>query len=63
MQNRMAGLFAAATLACFTTLAFAQAPAFPPVTMKKLKDNVYMAQGGGGTSTVIIGQKIGRAHV
>ena len=56
MQNRMAGLFAAATLACFTTLAFAQAPAFPPVTMKKLKDNVYMAQGGGGTSTVIIGQ-------
>jgi glyoxylase-like metal-dependent hydrolase (beta-lactamase superfamily II) len=56
MRNRMAGLLTVATLACFTTLAFAQAPAFPPVTIKKLKDNVYAAEGGGGTSTVIIGQ-------
>ena len=56
MRNRMTGLIAAATLACFSTFAFAQAPAFPPVTMQKLKDNVYAANGGGGTSTVIIGQ-------
>jgi glyoxylase-like metal-dependent hydrolase (beta-lactamase superfamily II) len=52
----MACLVTVATLACFTTLAFAQAPAFPPVTIKKLKDNAYEADGGGGTSTVIIGQ-------
>src|SRR6266576_4009786 len=55
MGIRMAGLFAVTALAFFGTLAFAQAP-FPPVTIKKLKDNVYMAEGGGGTSTVIIGQ-------
>ena len=56
MRNRLAGLFIqAAALAFFGTLAFAQAP-FPPVTVKKLKDNVYLAEGGGGTSTVIIGQ-------
>jgi glyoxylase-like metal-dependent hydrolase (beta-lactamase superfamily II) len=56
MRNRMAGFITVATLACFGTLALAQAPAFPPVTMQKLKDNVYAANGGGGTSTVIIGQ-------
>jgi glyoxylase-like metal-dependent hydrolase (beta-lactamase superfamily II) len=56
MRNRIACLVTVATLACFTTLAFAQAPAFPPVTIKKLKDNAYEADGGGGTSTVIIGQ-------
>jgi len=55
MRNRTTGLFAVTTLAFFCTLAFAQAP-FPPVTVKKLKDNIYMAEGGGGTSTVIIGQ-------
>lgn len=57
MRNRMTGLFTAAmTLTLFSTLAFAQAPAFPPVSVKKLKDNVYLAEGGGGTSTVVIGQ-------
>jgi len=56
MRNRMAGFFTVATLACFTTLAFAQAPAFPPVTLKKLKDNVYVAEGGGGASTIVVGQ-------
>ena len=56
MQNRIAGLLAAATAMAFLgTLAFAQTP-FPPVTVKKLKDNVYVAEGGGGTSTVVIGQ-------
>src|SRR6478672_8823340 len=56
MRNRTAVLFAAATLAFVSTLAFAQAPAFPPVTVKKLKDNVYLAEGGGGASTIVIGQ-------
>jgi glyoxylase-like metal-dependent hydrolase (beta-lactamase superfamily II) len=56
MANRLAGSFAAATVLAFCgTLAFAQAP-FPEVTVKKLKDNIYVADGGGGTSTVIIGQ-------
>ena len=56
MRNRTAVLFVAVTLAFVGTLAFAQAPAFPPVTVKKLKDNVYVAEGGGGASTVVIGQ-------
>jgi cyclase len=56
MRNRIAALFSIATLACFSTLAFAQTPAFPPVTVKKLKDNIYVADGGGGTSTIVIGQ-------
>jgi len=55
MRNRTVVLLTAATLAFFSTLAFAQAP-FPPVTVKKLKDNVYVAEGGGGTSTIVIGQ-------
>ncbi len=56
MRNRTIGFFtAAAALAFFSTLAFAQAP-FPEVTVKKLKDNIYVADGGGGTSTIIIGQ-------
>jgi glyoxylase-like metal-dependent hydrolase (beta-lactamase superfamily II) len=56
MPNRLAGLFATVTaVAFFGTLASAQAP-FPPVTVKKLKDNVYVAEGGGGTSTIVIGQ-------
>jgi glyoxylase-like metal-dependent hydrolase (beta-lactamase superfamily II) len=55
MRNRTAVFFTAATLALFGTVAFAQAP-FPSVTVKKLKDNVYMAEGGGGNSTIVIGQ-------
>jgi cyclase len=55
MRNRTAGLFTVTTLAFFCTLAFAQAPD-PGLTVKKLKDNIYMAEGGGGTSTIIIGQ-------
>ena len=53
MRNRTASLLAA-TLILFGTAAFAQP--FPPVTVKKLKDNVYVAEGGGGTSTIVIGQ-------
>jgi len=56
MRNRTAGFLYVAALIIGGTVAFAQAPAFPPVTMQKLKDNVYAANGGGGTSTVIIGQ-------
>jgi glyoxylase-like metal-dependent hydrolase (beta-lactamase superfamily II) len=56
MRNRMNTLFAvAAVLALFGTVAFAQAP-FPPVTVKPLKENIYVAEGGGGNSTIVIGQ-------
>jgi glyoxylase-like metal-dependent hydrolase (beta-lactamase superfamily II) len=55
MRNRTAVFFTAATLTLFGAVAFAQAP-FPPVTVKKLKDNIYVAEGGGGNSTIIIGQ-------
>jgi glyoxylase-like metal-dependent hydrolase (beta-lactamase superfamily II) len=56
MRDRTARLIVVIALAFFSTLVFAQTPAFPPVTVKKLKDNVYMAEGGGGTSTIVIGQ-------
>ena len=56
MRNRTKSLFAAVAILTFSsTLACAQAP-FPEVTVKKLKDNIYLANGGGGTSTIIIGQ-------
>lgn len=56
MQNQMFGLFGAATtLVFFGTIALAQAPD-PGLTVKKLKDNIYVAEGGGGNSTIIIGQ-------
>ena len=52
----MFGLFGAATtLVFFGTIALAQAPD-PGLTVKKLKDNIYVAEGGGGNSTIIIGQ-------
>jgi cyclase len=52
----MFGLFSAATtLVFFGTIALAQAPD-PGLTVKKLKDNIYVAEGGGGNSTIIIGQ-------
>lgn len=55
MTHRMAVLFTATILAFWGTLAYAQAP-FPEVTFKKFKDNIYIADGGGGTSTIVIGQ-------
>ena len=54
MLNRRAAFFTAATLVLFGAVAFAQP--FPPVTVKKLRDNVYVANGGGGASTIVIGQ-------
>jgi glyoxylase-like metal-dependent hydrolase (beta-lactamase superfamily II) len=44
-----------AGLACFGTLALAQAPN-QPLTVKKVKDNIYFVEGGGGNSGIIIGQ-------
>jgi cyclase len=44
-----------AGLACFGTFALAQAPN-QPVTVKKIKDNIYLVEGGGGGSGIIIGQ-------
>jgi glyoxylase-like metal-dependent hydrolase (beta-lactamase superfamily II) len=56
MRIRIAGaLTCAATLLLFGTLAFAQAPN-PGLTVKKVKDNIYVAEGGGGNSTIIIGR-------
>jgi len=40
---------------CSATLAFAQAPA-PTLSVKKVKDNLYIVEGGGGNSSIIIGQ-------
>jgi glyoxylase-like metal-dependent hydrolase (beta-lactamase superfamily II) len=55
MRHRTFGLFTVTILTFFCTVAFAQAP-FPEVTVQKLNDNIYVANGGGGTSTIIIGQ-------
>lgn len=56
MRNRTKGLFIVATaLIFYSAHGWAQAP-FPEVSVKKLKDNIYVADGGGGTSTIIIGQ-------
>ena len=40
---------------CLGTLALAQAPA-PALTVHKVKDNLYYVEGGGGNSSIIIGQ-------
>ncbi|HEY4264625.1 MAG TPA: MBL fold metallo-hydrolase [Micropepsaceae bacterium] len=55
MRTRTAGLFTVTVLAFFGMPAFAQVPD-PGLTVTKLKDNIYMAEGGGGASTIIIGQ-------
>src|SRR5262245_21650919 len=44
-----------AGLASLGTLALAQAPN-QGVTVKKIKDNIYLVEGGGGGSGIIIGQ-------
>ena len=49
-------IFAIVTgLTCFGTFALAQTPG-QPVTTKKIKDNIYLVEGGGGGSGIIIGQ-------
>ncbi len=57
MSKRYRALqFAIATgVTCFATLAFAQAPN-PALSVKKVKDNLYVVEGGGGNSSIIIGQ-------
>ena len=44
-----------AGLACFGAAALAQAPN-QAVTVKKIKDNIYLVEGGGGGSEIVIGQ-------
>ena len=55
VQNTISRSVMIAALACFGTLAVAQAPN-PALTVKKVKDNIYVVEGGGGNSTIIIGQ-------
>jgi cyclase len=56
MRHRNLGLklVSAAAVAAVGTLAFAQPPD-QPLTVKKLEDNIYVAEGGGGNSGIIIG--------
>jgi cyclase len=54
-QHSAARIAIAAGAACFATLAFAQAPN-PALSVKKVKDNIYFVEGGGGNSSIIIGQ-------
>ena len=57
MHTRSAvfGFAVVAGLASFGALALAQAPE-QPLTVKKIKDNIYLAEGGGGGSGIIIGR-------
>jgi len=54
-RNAVSTFAIVAGLACFGTLTLAQAPN-QAVTVKKIKDNIYLAEGGGGGSGIIIGQ-------
>ena len=54
-RNAISGLALVAGLAAWGTLALAQAPG-QPLTVKKVKDNIYFVEGGGGNSSIIIGQ-------
>jgi len=51
------GLTLAAALCGLSPLSLAQAPAPAPFTTHQLKSNVYWIEGGGGNSTVIVGDK------
>lgn len=56
MRNRIAGTFGAAvTLVFFGAVALAHA-ATPELTVKKVKDNIYVVEGGVSNSTIIVGQ-------
>ena len=55
VHNAISRSVMVAALACFGTLAVAQAPN-PALTVKKVKDNIYFVEGGGGNSSIIIGQ-------
>jgi cyclase len=54
-RNAVFGFTLVAGLGAFGTLALAQAPG-QPLTVKKVKDNIYFVEGGGGNSSIIIGQ-------
>ena len=54
-RNAVFGFALVAGFAACGSLAFAQAPG-QPLTLKKVKDNIYFVEGGGGNSTIIIGQ-------
>src|SRR5579875_4032654 len=51
------GLAAMGAVCLFGTVAAAQAPAAAPFMTHQLKPNVYWIEGGGGNSTVIVGDK------
>jgi glyoxylase-like metal-dependent hydrolase (beta-lactamase superfamily II) len=56
MRNSFTGLITSiVAMAAFATFAFAQAPN-PVLTAKKLKDNIYVVEGGQSRSTIIIGR-------
>jgi len=54
-RTAVSGFAVITGLACFGSLTLAQAPN-QPLTVKKIKDNIYLAEGGGGGSGIIIGQ-------
>jgi len=54
-RNAVFGFALVAGLGAFATLALAQATG-QPLTVKKVKDNIYFVEGGGGNSSIIIGQ-------
>jgi len=55
MRTSVSRFAITAGLASFASLALAQAPN-APLNVKKVKDNIYFVEGGGGNSTIIIGQ-------
>ncbi len=50
-------MIASAAFAFIAGSAAAQAPVAPPLAVHQLKPNVYWVEGGGGNSTVIVGNK------
>src|SRR5256885_2745256 len=54
-RNSVFGFAFVAGLTALGVAAFAQAPN-QPLTLKKVKDNIYFVEGGGGNSSIIIGQ-------
>ncbi len=56
-MNRREILTSLLACACMATSAIAQAPPAAPFVTHQLKPNVYWIEGGGGNSTVIVGDK------
>ena len=55
IRNNFCRMTIIAAFACSGTVALAQAPD-APLAVKKVKDNIWFVEGGGGNSGVIIGQ-------